>query len=94
MQRFLNQHIYDLEIYDCQQEGIETVDVNYADNHLVIETFLNVSALPSVITEPIGSRCSETLRYISHTRRREPISSGHRSKPSHETPSRPRRAIQ
>jgi hypothetical protein len=43
MQRFLNQHIYDLEIYDCQQEGIETVDINYTDNHLVIETFLNVN---------------------------------------------------
>jgi myosin heavy subunit len=42
MQRFLNQHIYDLENYDCQQEGIETVDINYTDNHLVIETFLNV----------------------------------------------------
>lgn len=43
MQRFLNQHIYDLEIYDCQQEGIETIDINYTDNHLVIETFLNVN---------------------------------------------------
>ena len=43
MQRFLNQHIYDLEIYDCQQEGIETVDIKYTDNHLVIETFLNVN---------------------------------------------------
>ncbi|CAF3727220.1 unnamed protein product [Adineta steineri] len=41
MQRFLNQHIYDLENYDCQQEGIDTVDINYTDNHLVIETFLN-----------------------------------------------------
>ena len=51
MQRFLNQHIYDLEICDCHQEGIETVDVNYADNHLVIETFLNVSVLPSVDAE-------------------------------------------
>ena len=43
MQRFLNQHIYDLEIHDCRQEGIETVDINYTDNHLVIETFLNVN---------------------------------------------------
>ena len=68
MQRFLNQHIYDLEIYDCHQEGIETVDVNYADNHLVIETFLNVSVLPSVMAEPIDCCSSETLRYISHTR--------------------------
>lgn len=47
MQRFLNQHIYDLEIYDCQQEGIDTIDINYSDNHLVIETFLNVSRQPS-----------------------------------------------
>lgn len=46
MQRFLNQHIYDLEIYDCQQEGIDTIDINYSDNHLVIETFLNVSRQP------------------------------------------------
>lgn len=45
MQRFLNQHIYDLEIADCQQEGIEPVDINYTDNHLVIETFLNVNIL-------------------------------------------------
>lgn len=43
MQRFLNQHIYDLEISDCQQEGIDTIDINYADNNLVIETFLNVN---------------------------------------------------
>lgn len=43
MQRFLNQHIYDLELHDCRQEGIETVDINYTDNHLVIETFLNVT---------------------------------------------------
>jgi myosin heavy subunit len=43
MQRFLNQHIYDLEICDCKQEGIETIDINYTDNHLVIETFLNVN---------------------------------------------------
>ncbi len=43
MQRFLNQHIYDLEIADCQQEGIETIDINYTDNHLTIETFLNVN---------------------------------------------------
>ena len=42
MQRFLNQHIYDLEIADCQDEGIETIDINYTDNSLVIETFLNV----------------------------------------------------
>ncbi|CAF3984384.1 unnamed protein product [Rotaria magnacalcarata] len=41
MQRFLNQHIYDLEISDCQHEGIDTIDINYADNHLVIETFFN-----------------------------------------------------
>jgi len=43
MQKFLNQHIYDLEIQDCQIEGIETVDISYTDNHLVIETFLNVN---------------------------------------------------
>ncbi|CAF4781983.1 unnamed protein product, partial [Rotaria sp. Silwood1] len=41
MQRFLNQHIYDLEIHDCQQEGIDTIDINYTDNHLIIETFFN-----------------------------------------------------
>ncbi|CAF1662110.1 unnamed protein product [Didymodactylos carnosus] len=43
MQRFLNKHIYDLEIQDCQSEGIETIDINYIDNHYVIDTFLNVS---------------------------------------------------
>ena len=42
MQRFLNQHIYDLEIADCRDEGIEPIEINYTDNHLVIETFLNV----------------------------------------------------
>ncbi|CAF1432453.1 unnamed protein product, partial [Didymodactylos carnosus] len=41
MQRFLNKHLYDLEIQDCQLEGIETIDINYIDNHYVIDTFLN-----------------------------------------------------
>lgn len=59
MQRFLNQHIYDLEIYDCQQEGIDTIDINYSDNHLVIETFLNVSRQPSINTENDLIGCGE-----------------------------------
>lgn len=42
MQRFLNQHIYDLEIDDCRREGIETIDIKYTDNQQTIETFLNV----------------------------------------------------
>ena len=43
MHRFLNRHIYDLEVQDCQQEGIETIDINYTDNQLIIDTFLKVN---------------------------------------------------
>ena len=70
MQRFLNQHIYDLEIYDCQQEGIDTIDINYSDNHLVIETFLNVSRQPSAHAGIVlVSDCNlETFGYLSYTR--------------------------
>ncbi len=73
MQRFLNQHIYDLENYDCQQEGIETVDINYTDNHLVIETFLNViinsqkNKLNNLLFIDIKIFILETLWYISYT---------------------------
>ena len=71
MQRFLNQHIYDLESYDCQQEGIDTVDINYTDNHLVIETFLNVIIHSYKKDQPSLYRNKnlylETLWYISYT---------------------------
>jgi len=68
MQRFLNQHIYDLEIYDCQQEGIETIDINYTDNHLVIETFLNVNMLfYYYYYYHLNKKYLETYRNISNT---------------------------
>ncbi len=69
MQRFLNQHIYDLEIYDCQQEGIETIDINYTDNHLVIETFLNVNIFLEDKKKSVlfYFKYLETFGYISDT---------------------------
>jgi hypothetical protein len=49
MHRFLNRHIYDLEVQDCLQEGIETIDINYTDNQLIIDTFLNVNLISKKI---------------------------------------------
>ena len=67
LQSYFNQHIFDMELSDCREEGVSLADIHFTNNKPILDLFLGVSFEADIFVQKIYSFLySFRVRYSWH----------------------------